>query len=679
MDLAKIIINQKAGAGHKRRPLFTPTQIDSIKRLKQEDQEWLYNYFTNPKTFEKDQQEAFNPVFDKYGNIGVSGKISDYDYDYEVRKLVRAGLRAYSNQDLKNEFKAYKETKANPNHVASERFRHTTFDKTKIIEQSEAGQVEEQAEEEEEQSDLPPRLGKLKKQTAKPVTEELFSPIKSKKVSYEDLEQQQAIAKELGNYMDVNVPKVRVAELKTVEEVSAHFQKEQKDLKLKNILRRIKGKSFTSKQFEAIQEEIIAIDPNDNALHKIARGDYIKNLENKQKKLDVPNVPGTVNEQSGTQGAMVMDNDLGKRLIAPAEIFQQQQPQTQTNQLGRGTGVDPMTTVDFIPKQAQEEPNPTEPVKENDGSVSVPVPHLAEEKKGLNIPEPQPTLTAEQLANIPPKKRGKMRIGNIIKPGQAGSGLQIPEPALPPKQQPGQLQVQQQQPVGVGRPLQLPPPVNAVASSVPLQNYQSLEQVREWVRQADLEAKAQTENDRLIGNRYRVGLDTYESKPGADLILKSKKEKKKSIKTFANLNWVYSRSNSKVGDASTLKKMLDYEDHLRYGYTYHPVVVQPPNREKLVCKHQEYLKETVPQRMTPQGDRYTETFYEPQSHNTNEYFGFRNIGARPPTIAQLERGYLGTRNLGLAHSERAGQSWYRPAFYDPSIVLDNVVGVVLYI
>jgi hypothetical protein len=115
------------------------------------------------------------------------------------------------------------------------------------------------------------------------------------------------------------------------------------------------------------------------------------------------------------------------------------------------------------------------------------------------------------------------------------------------------------------------PPINPARQQPKYKSYSPQEltalyaEREKEARNAKIEADAGAEQDRTIGDRAKTGLGTYEMKPNADVVLKSQKDKKKSIHNFANFNWIESRSDSKLGEFSSLKKMIDGEEKMRFS------------------------------------------------------------------------------------------------------------------
>lgn len=138
-------------------------------------------------------------------------------------------------------------------------------------------------------------------------------------------------------------------------------------------------------------------------------------------------------------------------------------------------------------------------------------------------------------------------------------------------------------------------------------------------------------SDASIGDRYKVGLDTYTSTPKADLIVKSKAEQKKSIHTYADRTWVYSIQDSRLGDASSLKKILDEEYKMRYGDTFQQVCGHSETQAEIIKQNEKFFREYNNYRLTPLNQQVETTDRSYFSTRGNQEFGERHIGDTPDT------------------------------------------------
>jgi hypothetical protein len=172
-------------------------------------------------------------------------------------------------------------------------------------------------------------------------------------------------------------------------------------------------------------------------------------------------------------------------------------------------------------------------------------------------------------------------------------------------------------------------------------------------RNAKIEADAGAEQDKTIGDRAKTGLGTYEMKPAADVVLKSNKDKKKSIHNFANLNWIESRSDSKLGEFSSLKKMIDGEERMRFSNTYRSTNTLPKSQPVMYNKNHAFFKNYLENRMTPMSIANIQQERQPMTQESNQRDGRRPVGARPWTLSDLGdytynfNGVVGTQNLGM--------------------------------
>ena len=164
--------------------------------------------------------------------------------------------------------------------------------------------------------------------------------------------------------------------------------------------------------------------------------------------------------------------------------------------------------------------------------------------------------------------------------------------------------------------------------------------------QIEQNLKADSEKQKTIGDRMRVGLDTYGDIPKADILVKSDNERLKSLHSFVNNRWIESVQNSKRGNLSCLKEMDDMEEKLKYSrlYTmaYNPI---PVDQEDLIKKNYKFIARNISQRLTPAIDNITEL--SPEG---------RPVGALPPSLHNIgaynyrHEGIYGTTDLGLSQN-----------------------------
>lgn len=178
---------------------------------------------------------------------------------------------------------------------------------------------------------------------------------------------------------------------------------------------------------------------------------------------------------------------------------------------------------------------------------------------------------------------------------------------------------------------------------------------QDHINASEIEARAGREYDKTIGERSRTGLSANDAVPKADILIKEAKDKKKSLDSFANLKWVEtSFGDSKLGRKSSLAKMQEKEDRLRYGYAFFNAPKQVKRRCDIYDDNYEYIKNNFDNRYVPvYGSRY-ETARHPIYERQNNAHGLRPVGARPYKIDDMGdwtynyRGVTGTQNLGLA-------------------------------
>ena len=184
---------------------------------------------------------------------------------------------------------------------------------------------------------------------------------------------------------------------------------------------------------------------------------------------------------------------------------------------------------------------------------------------------------------------------------------------------------------------------------------------QQMIADAIAEESMQKQSDNAIGDRYKVGLGTYTSLPRADIVLKSEAEKKKSINTFANMNWVNSRQDSKLGNMSSLKLQLDDEYNKRFGETFQYMNREPKKKKKIIEQNKEHLRQAIFNRTEPTADRYILTGREVM--NFKNYYNKDNLRGQTPY----------DEDLGLARmyqNEQKINPLLDPVHY-PSFVYDT--------
>lgn len=145
------------------------------------------------------------------------------------------------------------------------------------------------------------------------------------------------------------------------------------------------------------------------------------------------------------------------------------------------------------------------------------------------------------------------------------------------------------------------------------------------------DAEANLKSDPHIGDRQNTGLETMTSIPRADIIEKKNAEQKKSMHTYADRTWVYSIQDSRLGNASSLKKITDMESEMRFKDTYQPVIVIPETQAEIIEKNKKFIKQTCDYRLTPlnQKEELTSTSYF--SSAGYQKFDTRHVGDTPDT------------------------------------------------
>lgn len=174
------------------------------------------------------------------------------------------------------------------------------------------------------------------------------------------------------------------------------------------------------------------------------------------------------------------------------------------------------------------------------------------------------------------------------------------------------------------------------------------------------EAIADKAQNATIGYRENTGLGTRVSKAGVDIMTKPESEQIQSIQAYANFHWINegTRNDSKLTKNSSLQKMLDGYNEMRYTDTFTPDIVIPPTKEELYEEFREYFRENTQNRFIPQyGNDYIQE-RTPQYNQGNIVYGNRPVIARPfvfnDEIGDFDMGdytydhccVVGTTNMG---------------------------------
>jgi hypothetical protein len=300
----------------------------------------------------------------------------------------------------------------------------------------------------------------------------------------------------------------------------------------------------------------------------------------------------------------------------------------------------------FQPLEPTHEPAP-EPTKVEGQIVNMPT-------KTINPSMAQPSMASpskptfqqfiegvdEEQANIEAKPTGMPIVKQV---GQRLRGRQAQRPPIFAKQPVASNVLQQPEIMtpGVG--------VNAQQLAAIMRATQ------EHINASEAEARAGREYDKTIGERSRTGLSANDAVPKADILIKEAKDKKKSLDSFANLSWVESSfGDSKLGRKSSLAKMQDKEDKIRYGYTFFNAPKQVKRRCDIYDDNYEYIKNNFENRYTAVYGSRDETARHPVYERQNNAYGIRPVGARPFRLDDMGdwtynyRGITGTQQLGLA-------------------------------
>lgn len=324
--------------------------------------------------------------------------------------------------------------------------------------------------------------------------------------------------------------------------------------------------SYTAEQIDKIKKEMIAIQPNleKNPQHK----KLFENIFLPLKVIDDPR-SNPLNIQGQTKSAFDIDEQaMSKMLVQPEEPNAPQSNMQTAMVFDADKGFKNVIPPDLLnPETSRSNPykgsTAIDPLK-FDGMIP---PNDLEQQ---TVPEPEKTESGE-IINANPRPIKKSLEEQFEHEGK-------PQPKKP----------------------EIKRATSPIAAEVA--SYVSAAQQE----QVDANALAQSADDKLIGDRYRVGLGPQQSRAAADLILKPRSVINKSINTFSNLNWVYSRQNSFLGNASSLKKMDDIETKMRFGTVYAPIARQPCSRLTDTLKNKKFLS-TLSDPLEPRSDVDTST------------------------------------------------------------------------
>ena len=174
--------------------------------------------------------------------------------------------------------------------------------------------------------------------------------------------------------------------------------------------------------------------------------------------------------------------------------------------------------------------------------------------------------------------------------------------------------------------------------------------------------QADREQNKTIGYRENTGLQTMVSRAGADIQVKSQEEIEKSVHTFANFSWIPlgARNESKLGINSSLQKMWDETNEMRYTDTFNPHVKEQKTSCKIFEENRDLIRGITDNRYVPM-TKYEEEF-DPVSLAQKIKFSKRPPMAIPPSIDSVgDYNYfdpfmrvVGTTNLGLCSMTKVG-------------------------
>ena len=368
-------------------------------------------------------------------------------------------------------------------------------------------------------------------------------------------------------------------------------------------------------------------------INKMSKAEYDKYIEHKAKTEYTKQQNAKVEKQAklnkpqdesltSQMGSVDFRQDQGLN-VGMNQVFSNQQIEEQKNEQEQKNDM-------FAPKGSMS----AEAVVGTANDLANPVAQAVRQAQLQQFQPPPKTVASVEFEKIYNVNR-RIPVANILK-GQAQAQAQAPN------------QVVNQKPIA--NPARQRPTYKSYS---PVELQALYNQREKEKRNAKVEADAGAEQDKTIGDRAKTGLGTYEMKPAADVVLKSNADKKKSIHNFANLNWVESRSDSKLGEFSSLKKMIDGEERMRFSHTYRSTNTLPKSQPVMYNKNHAFFKNYLENRMTPMSIANIQQERQPMTQESNQRDGRRPVGARPWTLSDLgdytynHNGVVGTQNLGM--------------------------------
>ena len=250
----------------------------------------------------------------------------------------------------------------------------------------------------------------------------------------------------------------------------------------------------------------------------------------------------------------------------------------------------------------------------------------------------------------------------------------------PPRTSKKRLQSQQVGPTITGMS---PPQREAIGQTEALTPAQVaiMRATEQHIKQAELtQAAADREYDKTIGVRERTGLSMNDAVPKADILVKDKTEKAKSLARYANMSWVEtSFGDSKMGRKSSLQKMQDEEDKMRYAFAWVNTPKHPKSQRREYVDNHDYIYRNYDNEMTSMYGSRDETAMHPIYERQNNMYGMRPQGARPYTITDMgdwtycHRGVVGTQNLGMTpmYNPSRRRDFHNDTTYYPDVMMNT--------
>jgi hypothetical protein len=637
--------NMRAYTGIKKRQhykIFRQETLDKIKfdELTDDDLQAILDYYNKIVSTSKDNRNAMIEPFDKSNKMEVKNIIREID------KRTLAGTEQEQQQfriiDQRKTYKAGEEPQKLESFKKPIKNPHTKYVEEALNQATKGeGQITKTKKEEAEQTT---------KQQAE--VKDILTP-----PSVEFKTPKEAALFDLKKYEQVKgmeeLEKLHNEMLKSYKKPKLFVEKyEETKKRIEAIPAKVAAPELSNKDNGSILQAPSQATNKKVDIKDYANKDYIENQDyNKVSKMTQDEFNKYMEQKAYTEYAEQQNKKVEQQAKSNKpkdESLTSQMGQTVFRQdQGMSVGLNQMFSNQQIDEQKneQEQKNPTFASK---GGVS------GETVIGTANDLANPVSEAVRqalLLQIEPKKEGEINVNRRIPVVSANS---VASPKFQEARARAYAQAQAPNQVANQRPIANPARQRPKYKAYSPEELTALyaEREREALN-AKAEADAGAQQDKTIGDRAKTGLGTYEMKPAADVVLKSNADKKKSIHNFANFSWIESRSDSKLGEFSSLKKMIDGEERMRFSHTYRSTNTLPKSQPVLYNKNHAFFKNYLENRMTPMSIANIQQERQPMTQESNQRDGRRPVGARPWTLSDLGdytynfNGVVGTQNLGM--------------------------------